>query len=46
MIAYVDFVRQSVLPACLEIIVLRIAVWLVEIPGCVTKYRAAATEAV
>ena len=45
-IAYVDFIRQSVMLARLEKIVLRIAVWLVEIPGYVTKSRAAVTEAV
>ena len=45
-IAYVDFIRQSVMMARLEITVLRIAVWLVEIPGYVTKSRAAAMEAV
>ena len=44
--AYVNFIRQTVLSACLEIIALRIAAWLVEIPGYVIKSRAAVMEAV
>ena len=45
-VVYVCFILQSVLPARLEIIVLRIAAWLVEIPVYVTKSRAIVTEAV
>ena len=46
MVAIVIFIWQSVLPAYMEIIVLRIAVWRVEILGYVTKKRVTVTEAV
>ena len=44
MTGFFNVILQSVLPACMEIIVLRIAVWPVEILGYVTKSRVIVTE--
>ena len=41
-----NFIWQSVLPVCMETIVLGIAVWLVEILGYVSMSRAIVTEVV
>ena len=46
MAAIVNFIWQSVLPACMDIIVQIIAVWLVEILGYVIKPQANVMELV